>query len=149
LRLCIEGNEFRMKYMCREDKLFILIFYSCTACCFNSPCTGKARVRLKIPHDGNRTNQYCTDTWPWCMGVFGARFAVFVRRVRMLPSPCHATRNLSFFRFHRHRHVTLLFQLVVHWEGVHVCMYGLGKLQACVATCIPAVICTLKYQQYI
>jgi hypothetical protein len=28
------------------------------------------------------------------MGMFGARFAVFVRRVRVLPSPCHATRNL-------------------------------------------------------
>jgi hypothetical protein len=36
-----------------------------------------------------------TDTWPWCMGIFGARFAVFVRRARVLPSPCHATRNLS------------------------------------------------------
>ena len=28
--------------------------------------------------------------------MFGARFAVFVRRARVLPSPCHATRNLSF-----------------------------------------------------
>jgi hypothetical protein len=28
------------------------------------------------------------------MGMFGARFAVFVRRARVLPSPCHAT---SFF----------------------------------------------------
>ena len=34
----------------------------------------------------------------------GARFAVFVRRARVLPSPCHATRNLSFLRFHQHRH---------------------------------------------
>jgi hypothetical protein len=42
-----------------------------------------------------------TDTWPWCMGMFGARFAVFVRRARVLPSPCHAIRNLSFLRFHR------------------------------------------------
>ena len=30
------------------------------------------------------------------MGMFGARFAVFVRRARVLPSPCPATRNLSF-----------------------------------------------------
>ena len=37
------------------------------------------------------------------MGMFGARFAVFVRRARVLPSPCPATRNLSFLRFHRHR----------------------------------------------
>jgi hypothetical protein len=44
------------------------------------------------------------DTWPWCMGMFGARFAVFVRRARVLPGPCRATRNLSFWRFHRHRH---------------------------------------------
>ena len=38
------------------------------------------------------------------MGMFGARFAVFVRRARVLPSPCPATRNLSFLRFHRRRH---------------------------------------------
>jgi hypothetical protein len=25
-----------------------------------------------------------TDAWPWCMGMFGARFAVFVRRARVL-----------------------------------------------------------------
>ena len=30
------------------------------------------------------------------MSMFGARFAVFVRRARVLPGPCHATRNLSF-----------------------------------------------------
>jgi hypothetical protein len=45
------------------------------------------------------------------VGMFGARFAVFVRRARVLPGPCD---NLSFLRFHRHRHAdTLLFQLVV------------------------------------
>ena len=38
------------------------------------------------------------------MVMFGARFAVFVRRARVLPTPCHATRNLSFLRFHRHCH---------------------------------------------
>ena len=48
--------------------------------------------------------QTCTGRWPWCMGMFGARFAVFVRRARVLPSPCPATRNLSFWRFHRHCH---------------------------------------------
>ena len=36
--------------------------------------------------------------------MFAARFAVFVRRARVLPTPCPATRNLSFLRFHRHRH---------------------------------------------
>ena len=44
--------------------------------------------------------QTSTSTWPWCMGMFGARFAVFVRRARVLPGPS----NLSFLRFHRRRH---------------------------------------------
>ena len=44
-----------------------------------------------------------TGTWPWCTGMFGARFAVFVRRVRVLLTPYYATRNLSFLRFHRRR----------------------------------------------
>ena len=39
-----------------------------------------------------------SDTWRWCMGMFGARFAVFVRRARVLLSPCPATRNLLFLR---------------------------------------------------
>jgi hypothetical protein len=38
------------------------------------------------------------------MSMFGARFAVFVRRARVLPTPVYATCNLSFWRFHRHRH---------------------------------------------
>jgi len=38
------------------------------------------------------------------MSMFGARFAVFVRRARVLPTPCPATRNLSFLRCHRRRH---------------------------------------------
>jgi hypothetical protein len=45
-----------------------------------------------------------TGTWRRCMGMFGARFAVFVRRARVLPGPCPATRNLSFLRVHRRRH---------------------------------------------
>jgi hypothetical protein len=35
--------------------------------------------------------------------VFGARFAVFVRRARVLPGPCPATRNLWFLRLFGHR----------------------------------------------
>ena len=46
--------------------------------------------------------------------MFGARFAVFVRQARVLPSPCPATRNLSFLRFHRHRHPVVS---IVHWAG--------------------------------
>ena len=37
-----------------------------------------------------------TSTWRWCVVMFGARFAVFVRRARVLLTPCHATRNLLF-----------------------------------------------------
>jgi hypothetical protein len=32
--------------------------------------------------------------------MFGARFAVFVRRARVLPGPCHATRNLLVLEVH-------------------------------------------------
>ena len=48
-----------------------------------------------------------TSTWRWCVGMFGARFAVFVRGARVLPTPVYATRNLSFLRFHRRRHTVL------------------------------------------
>ena len=41
------------------------------------------------------------------MSMFGARFAVFVRRARVLPVPCPATRNLSFLRCHRRRHLVV------------------------------------------
>ena len=46
-------------------------------------------------------------TWPWCMGMLGARFAVFVRRARVLPTPCRATRNLWFLRLFGHRHTVV------------------------------------------
>ena len=36
--------------------------------------------------------------------MFFACFAVFVRWARIWSSPFHATRNLSFLRFHRRRH---------------------------------------------
>ena len=48
--------------------------------------------------------------------MFGARFAVFVRRARVLPSSCHATRNLSFLRFHRHRHPVVSTRNF-YWDG--------------------------------
>ena len=44
--------------------------------------------------------------------MFGARFAVFARRARVLPSPSQATRNLSFLEVSP-APVTLLFQVVV------------------------------------
>ena len=61
-----------------------------------------------------------TDTWRWCMSMFGARFAVFVRRARVLPTLCPATRNLSFLRFHRRRHLSL--QRVVSTRLVRGCL---------------------------
>ena len=54
-------------------------------CCFNF-VVSLATVGWfeKIPQDGNRTNVH---TQAWCVGMFGARFAVFVRRARVLPNP--------------------------------------------------------------
>ena len=60
------------------------------------------------------------DMWPWCMSMIGARFAVFVRRARVLPGPCPATRNLSFLRFHRRRH-TVVSTHNFHWDGTGWC----------------------------
>ena len=54
------------------------------------------------------TVQTCTRTWWWCVSMCGARFAVFVRRARVLPSPSQATRNLSFLEvFTGGRHVVV------------------------------------------
>ena len=44
--------------------------------------------------------------------MFGARFAVFARRARVLPSRSQATRNLSFLEVSP-APITLLFQVVV------------------------------------
>ena len=55
----------------------------------------------------------------WCVGMFGARFAVFPQTARVLPSPSQATRNLSFLEVLTGA-VTLLFELVVSldWYGL-------------------------------
>ena len=49
----------------------------------------------------------------------GARFAVFARRARVLPSPSQTTRNLSFLEVSP-APITLLFQVVValDWYGL-------------------------------
>ena len=51
--------------------------------------------------------------------MYGARFAVFARRARVLPSRSQATRNLSFPEVSS-APITLLFQLVValDWSGL-------------------------------
>ena len=43
---------------------------------------------------------------------------LFVRRARVLPSPCPATRNLSFLRFHRHRHLVVSIRCSLEWYGL-------------------------------
>ena len=60
------------------------------------------------------------DTWPWCMGMFGARFAVFVRRARVLPGPCPATRNLSFVEVSP-APSPCCFNSWYHWDGTGWC----------------------------
>ena len=51
--------------------------------------------------------------------MFGARFAVFTRRARVLPGRSQATRNLSFLEVSA-APITLLFQVVValDWYGL-------------------------------
>ena len=51
--------------------------------------------------------------------MYGARFAVFARPARVLPSPSQATRNLSFLEVFSGA-VTLLFQVVVSLGLVRV-----------------------------
>ena len=53
--------------------------------------------------------------------MFGARFAVFVRRARVLPSPCYATRNSLFLEVSPA--LTLMFQLAVHRNGPQHVLY--------------------------
>jgi hypothetical protein len=68
-----------------------LSFWRCSPapspCCFNSlfhwDWYGLVRKFHKM-----EIAQTCTGTWRWCVSMFGARFAVFVRRARVLPSPC-------------------------------------------------------------
>ena len=51
--------------------------------------------------------------------MYGARFAVFARQARVLPSRSQATRNLSFLVVSS-APITLLFQVVValDWYGL-------------------------------
>ena len=56
------------------------------------------------------------DTWPWRMSMFGARFAVFVRLARVLPTPVCATRNLSFWRCSP-APSPCCFNSLFHWTG--------------------------------
>ena len=60
------------------------------------------------------------EQWPWCMSMVGARFAVFVRRARVLPGPCPATRNLSFLRCSP-TPSPCCFHLLFHWTGTGWC----------------------------
>ena len=70
--------------------------------------------RLTRLLDGKRIDMYLVVVV--VHEYFGARFAVFVRRARVLPGPCPATRNLSFWRFHRHRHPVVSTRNF-YWDG--------------------------------
>ena len=59
-------------------------------------------------------------TWQRCVSMFGARFAVFVRRARVLPTPCPATRNLSFLRCSP-APSPCCFNSLFHWTGMGWC----------------------------
>ena len=61
-----------------------------------------------------------TDTWPWCVSMFGARFAVFVRRARVLPGPCPATRNLLVLEV-APAPSPCCFNSLFHWDGTGWC----------------------------
>ena len=75
-----------------------------------------------------------TSTWQWCISMVGARFAVFVRRARVLPSPCPATRNLSFWRFHRHRHPVVSTRCSLGWYGLVRKFHKMEIAQTCTGT---------------
>jgi hypothetical protein len=57
-------------------------------------------------------------TWLWCMGMFGACIAVFLRERRVLPSPLYATRNLSLLRYPRPRHLGGSPRCSLGWYGL-------------------------------
>ena len=52
--------------------------------------------------------------------MFGARFAVFVRRARVLPIPCPATRNLSFLEVSP-APSPCCFNLLFNWDSTGWC----------------------------
>jgi hypothetical protein len=56
----------------------------------------------------------------WYTNAIGARFAVFVRRARVLPGPCPATRNLSFWRCSP-APSPCCFNSLFHWTGTGWC----------------------------
>ena len=61
-----------------------------------------------------------TGTLPWCMSMLGARFAVFVRRARVLPGPCPATRNLSLLEVSP-APAPCCFNWLFHWDSTGWC----------------------------
>ena len=68
---------------------------------------------MEIVHTG-------MGTWPWCIGMFGARFAVFVRRACVLPTPCYATRNLCVLEVSP-APSHCCFNSLFHWTGTGWC----------------------------
>ena len=88
-------------------------------CCFNSLFHRTGTGWFEISHL-MKLVQTSTRTWWWCVSMSGARFAVFVRRARVLPSPCCATRNLSFLRCSP-APSQCCFNWLFHWTGTGWC----------------------------
>ena len=88
---------------------FLEVSAAPSRCCFKSlfMCTGTGCIEILTEWELVQT---CTRTWWWCVSMFGARFAVFARRARVLPSRSQATRNLSFLVVSP-APITLLFQV--------------------------------------
>ena len=77
-------------------------------------------VRVGVKTNKMEIVQTGTSTWRWCMSMFGARFAVFVRRARVLPSPCPATRNLCVLEVSP-APSPCCFNSLIHWAGTGWC----------------------------
>jgi hypothetical protein len=59
-----------------------------------------------------------TGTLPWCLGMFGARFAVFVRRSRVFAALVLQLVICRFLRFHRRRHLVVQVVVSLDWYGL-------------------------------
>jgi hypothetical protein len=75
-------------------------------------------------------------TWLWCMGMFGACIAVFLRERRVLPSPLYATRNLSLLRYPRPRHVGVSPRCSLGWYGLVRKFHKMETVQTGTADCL-------------
>jgi hypothetical protein len=79
--------------------------------------------------------------------MFGARFAVFVRRVRVLPGPCHATRNLLFLEVSP-APSPCCFNSLFHWDGTDWCKDS-TRWKSCKRLCDGRAYCPARAMQLV